>query len=666
MSIINLERKPIIIKRKYKYFQKEIYIIGDFSFNISKPTHCKIISADTETKLYYKDKLLSEDEAYNLYKEFGQAFIKQNIEVKAYCFSISDGINTAIFQCIEDFLFACSMLQVKYVIWYNAKFDFAIFDYYFLTNGWKTTDENIDRTHYRKLPHKTYQSLHSNFGQRYSLRIWQEYINKSSHKKVHNFKMIDLCNIIQGGLAKNLISWDIKDENGNPIRKLEMDYVNDDIESSIDYIVNDTKGLMRLASVVNDTMKELTTFSLFDGDYMTAGGLAKKSMLFEMYGDEYKINKYLFNKDFPMTAKYDKLVRGFHLYNGGKCLVNPYKRGVVCKKIYKYDVNSMYPDKQRNMLFPYGKPIYKESYENNNNLKILSLSSIYGVVKENKIPIHKAPNETDYTETLIINEEILMWEEEFIELSNWYDLSYKINYVIEYRADYCVGMQRFIDKFYNIKCNSKGTIRNGAKLILNSSYGKLSERIDRPFGNYELSENGYVHFVSKGIKQDEKSMLNVVIGSRVTALSRVSLMKYIRFICNENVKDNFIYADTDSVHALTEYKDCDDIKLGEMKNEGTFKYGLYIAPKSYLMQDYNGEYLVHCKGVNTKVVENELNNVSFSEACDIFTANRNFKCLTGLNVKGGKALIYVDKMILNDEDYRCNKTAITDGIEFEI
>lgn len=649
-----------------KQFKLPYYSIGSFLFSTVNTTKCDIISADTETKLYYKDKLLSEDEAYNLYREYGQEFIKENVVVKAYAFSISDGKNTAIFQCIEDFLTACATLRVKYVIWYNAKFDFAIFDYYFLNNGWKKAEENIVREFYRKLPDKTYDSLHSAFGQRYCMRIWKSYTNSSYHTKVHNFRMIDLCNIVGGGLAKNLISWDIRDENDLPIRKLEMDYVNDNIDDAIEYIVNDTKGLMLLAQKINDTMQDLTSFSLFNGDYMTAGGLAKKSMLYEMYGLNYKDNITLFRRDFPMTPNFDEYLRELNLYGGGRCLVNPHYKGVVVRNVYKYDVNSMYPDKQRNMLYPYGNYEFKTKYENNNKLKILLIHSVFGKVKENFIPIYKTKDDDDYSETLIIEDEMLIWEEELIELMNWYDLKFIIKGVYEFEAKECDNMKKFIDKFYTIKCNSKGTVKNGAKLILNSSYGKISERLDKPYGSYELSENGYVHYVNKGYKKDEKGMLSVIVGSRITALSRVSLMKYIRLICNNNPKKNFLYCDTDSVHALTEYKNCDDTKLGEMKNEGVFKYALYIAPKSYLMQDYNNEYCVHTKGVNVKVVENEIKNKSFDEACDIFTANRNFKCLMGLNVKGGKALIYVDKMILNDEDYICNKTEIYDGIEFEL
>lgn len=648
-------------------FHLPYYIIGTWNFSTSNPSRVSVIAADTETKLYYKDKLLSEEAAYNLYRENGQAFIKQNIEVKAYCFSMSDGINTAIFQCCEDFLLACSILGVKYVIWYNAKFDFAIFDYYFLTNGWKEAEEVIDPKQYRKLPDKTYQSLHSAFGQRYCMRIWKSYIDRQSHKKVHNFRMIDLCNIVAGGLKKNLENWDIRDENNEPIRKLEMDYVEDTIENGIEYIVNDTKGLMRLAMKVNETMESLTTYNLFNGDYMTAGGLAKKTMLKCMYGGEYKDNIKQFQKEFPMSESLDRALRERNLYLGGKCLVNPYKRGIVQKHIYKYDVNSMYPDKQRNMIFPYGRYYIKHKYEHNDKLKIICVCNLLGDVKPDKIPIYKDFNDTEYNSNeLEIIDEFLIWEEELLELENWYNLTYEIKYVLEFDGRPCENMKNFIDKFYTIKCNSKGTVKNGAKLILNSSYGKLAERIDRDYGDYELSVNGYVHFVRKGVKQDSKGLMSVIIGSRITALSRVALMKYTREICKENVKDNFIYCDTDSVHALTEYDKCDDTKLGEMKCEGVFKYGLYLAPKSYLMQDYNGEYCVHCKGVNTNVVENELKNVNFYNACDIFTANRNFKCLQGLNVKGGKALIYVDKMILDDKDYMCNRTAIDYDCEYEL
>lgn len=654
--------------KKYKYpcFIDICYHNEDIIFYpLHKATHTKYISADTETKLYYNDKVLSEDEAYILYRDNGQAWVKENIVVKCYAFTISTGKGFALFTNIEDFLTAIAMLNVDYVFWYNARFDFSIFDYYFLSNDWKDTTYRIEenKKHYQHLQDKTFTSLNGDYGQRYQMQIWKSYKNRNSKTVVRKFKMIDICNISGGGLAKNLNDWDIKDENDNPIRKLTMDYVESDIETDLPYMVADVKGLYYLAIKINETLKDITGFSLIEGDYLTAGGLAIKTLLKFMYGKEkFNDNKKLFRKDFPMSVELDKRLREQHLYLGGKCLVNPNKVGVVQENVYKYDINSMYPDKMRNMLYPYGRCEYSKHYnKDDKRLKVLAISYVCGNLKKDKIPIFQDFSSKEFEEYLYIDETFLIWEEELKELENWYDLTYKIEFVLYYKGKKCEGAIKFVDTFYNIKCNSKGAVKNGAKLELNSSYGKIAQRIERQKGIYEMTPNGYVHFKKFDVEIDTKSMLSVLVGSRITALSRVALMRYIREICHENVKDNFCYCDTDSVHALCEYLDTDDKELGKMKNEGKFKYALYVAPKSYLMQDFNSEYEIHCKGVNVNVVEEELKGKSFIESCDIFTANRTFKTLCGVNCKGGKALIYIDKMILNDENYICDTHIIQDN-----
>lgn len=658
--------------KESKVFKSRYFTIGwnfEQRYLLKK---CEIISADTETKLYYNNEILTEQKAYQLanqkdYKgnSIGQQFIRENVEVRAYAYTMSDGNNFALFTEIEDFLLACCLLKVKVVFWYNAKFDFAIFDYYFLTNEWKNFNERIGETkHYGKLSGKTYSELNGDFGQRYSMRIWYDYIDNKYRKAVHNFKMYDICNIYSGGLAKNLKDFDIRDKDGNAVRKLEMNYVECSIEEDLQYMINDTKGLALLSKKINDTMLELTGFSLYNGDYITAGGLAKKSLLKEMYGGKPKENIAKFKGDFVMTVKADTYYRENGLYKGGIALVNPYKIGVVQKGIYKYDVNSMYPNKMRNMRYPYGIPqILKVYNKNDERVKVLCIYDIDGKLKENKIPIWYDNLVEEYVSKIWQREKLLIWEEELQEIEKWYDLKYKVKFVQYYDGKECIGAKNFVDKFYKIKCESTGCVRQGAKLELNSAYGKLAQRIDRPTGEYELSEQGYVHYVRTGVEIDEKGMLSVLVGSRITALARVSLLQYTRLICQENVKDNFIYCDTDSVHALKEYTDTDSKALGKMKNEGYYIYGLYLAPKTYIMYDDKGEYEVHCKGVNTKVVAEELKGKTFRQATNIFTANRTFKCLCGINVKGGKALVYIDKMIMNDSNYKC-ESSILDTDEF--
>ena len=639
-----------------KFFSDKYISIGwNLNFANSFP-HCDYVACDTETKLYYDGELLSEDKAYELYRDNGQQWVRNNLEVKAYAFMISDGENFALFQNATDFLTCLSMLNVKRVFWYNARFDFAIFDYYFLTNNWKDISSEIEESkRYKKMPTNTFQSLNGEFGQRYSLRVWKDYINRRSQRKVHNFTMIDICNIFSGGLKKNLEDWKIKDRQGNDVRKLEMDYVEGSVEDDLQYMINDTKGLYLLAEKINETMKKITGYSLFEGDYMTAGGLAKKTLLKHMFWHSDYDNVRAFKMCFPITADEDKDFRFNHLYLGGKCFVNPYKVGKAQANIYKYDVNSMYPDKMRNMLYPVGKPTKLKELpeERKGKCYVLKIKNLFGALKENCVPVWQDVLTGDYVEVIREDEIRYIWLEELEELENWYWLEYDVVEVLEYQGRFPRGVKNYVDTFYEMKCKEKGAVKQGAKLLLNSAYGKLAQKIERQQCNYELDEYGVVHLVKKGVEIDENAMLSVVVGSRVTALARVNLMTFIRKICAPNIKENFVYCDTDSVHALTPFDDCDDKALGKMKCEGVYERGLYLAPKTYLM--YDGKYEVHCKGVNTNVVAKEVEGKGFDDACDIFKPLRTFRCLAGLNVKGGKALIYVDKMILNDKNMLIQK-----------
>lgn len=661
---------------KSRFFSQPFYNVGKWKFDVASTfPRSDILAADTETKLYFDSKLLTDDEVYNYYKVSGQAWVKDNIEVRCYAFMLSDGENFVLFQNAEDFLTACSMFNVKRVFWYNAKFDFAIFDYYFLTNGWVEIEDRKEENgqKYRKLQDKTYQSLNGDFGQRYQMRIWKSYINRRSQRKVHNFKMLDVCNIFGGGLKANLESFDIRDHNGEKVRKLEMDYVNADIEQDIQYMVNDTKGLYLLAEKIDSVIYEQTGLSLFKGDYMTAGGLAKRALLQEMFHDTKWKNINLLHRFFPMSLEDDRLYRQLKLYRGGLCIVNPLKRGIVQTNIYKYDVNSMYPAQMRSMLYPVGVPEHIATYDNSpTSVYIYRVKNFSGKLRDKMCPAWHDTLSGDFVKRIIEPDEMLIWKEELDELALWYDYTYDLIEVLKFEGRTPKGAVSYVDKFYDIKCNSKGSVKAGAKLFLNSAYGKWAQRPDVARCKYVLSENGkYVHLQKEETTSDENSLMSVVVGSRITMLARVTLLKYIREICKGDVENNFIYCDTDSVHSLCEFADTDSKALGKMKCEGIYAKGLYLAPKTYLLYDeISGEderrkYEVHCKGVNTNVVRKELENArTFNEACDIFVPNKLFRCLSGINVQGGKALIYVDKMILNDENLQIVK-AMDEGLDEE-
>ena len=651
-----------------RIFKDKYIVIGDWDFSSCENfSHCDYVSADTETKLYFRNKLLSEEEAHEMYQKCGAKFCRMNIEVKTYAFMLSDGKNFALFTNIEDFILCCSTMLVKKVFWYNAKFDFSIFDYYFLTNGWISSEELIEKFEdykKKKLPDKTYQSLNGDFGQRYQLRIWARYKNKKRIPKVHNFKMVDICNIFGGGLRKNLEDWKIVDSSGKDVRKLHMDYVNASIENDIDYMIADTKGLHLLAEKIDKTIKEISGFSLFDGDYITAGGLAKKSFLKFLFGNKSPSkNMKEFKTIFPMTLKDDKKYRENNLYQGGKCLVSPYYVGQIVKNVYKYDINSMYPTQMRNMLYPVGNPKkVKKISDNPNKIYVLKISKIFGLMKRDMIPVWYDTITGEYNPQFFIEEPHYFWLEELEELKNYYELDYKVLEILEFDAYTCKGARNYVDTYYKIKKENKGTVRNGAKLFLNSAYGKLAQRVERVICNYKLSPEGYVHLEKSEEVEDEKSIMSVLVGSRITSLSRTMLMKYIREICKGNPKKYFLYCDTDSVHSLCKYEDTDDKELGKMKSEGIYEFAKYLAPKTYMLyhniEENTYEYEIHTKGVNTNVVKEQVEKCkNFYEASTLFSSGKTFQCLVSLNCIGGKALLYIDKMLLNP---KLEKKAIED------
>ena len=315
-------------------------------------------------------------------------------------------------------------MNVKNVVWYNAKFDFTIFDYYFLTNEWRDADEIVkDLKHTRKLPNNTYKSLNGDFSQRYQLQIWKEYKDKSYKKHIHKTTMIDLCNVLGGGLKKNLEDFDVEDESGNKIRKLEMDYQNADIYSmhDIKYMYNDVVGLYYLTLKFDKICKQISGYSFLNNDFITAGGLAKKSLLKYMFNKSDSMNKKAFKYYFPMTIDLDYEMRHNYLYKGGMCIVNNSYKNKIVHNIYKYDVNSMYPSQMATMLLPFGDPLIydPEKLEDfkPNHVYILQIKNLQGFLKPNMIPVYMDCLSNDYVsfiqqsdERYIYLEELKMYE----------------------------------------------------------------------------------------------------------------------------------------------------------------------------------------------------------------------------------------------------------------
>lgn len=652
---------------KMDYYNEETLI------DWKNPPHVKFAAADTETRMYLEGQLVDAETASRLYVEKGSKYIRQNLEVRGWAFMLYFDHTFLEFQCIEDWLEAVAQLRLDMCVWYNARFDFSLFDYYFLANNWTQSQAKVNRMkNYGKLTGNCFENLIGTMGQRYNLTIWKEYKDAHSKKHTHKCRMLDICNILDGGLKKNLQDWDIHDEEGNPIRKLEMDYDYDTYEESKQYHVNDAKGLYFLANKMEDTFKQVTGFSFKQNKYITTGGLAKKYLLKELYPDvAEKTRLEVFQHEFPMSATLDEHLRSRHFYRGGLCTVNPYYKGKTVRKIYKYDYNSLYPAMMYWMTYPTGNGEFVKSPVEG-NVNICKVRKMSGVLKEGMIPIWQDLKLKMFVDEIAEGETFFIYEEELKELENWYHLNYEIEGVITYKAQRNPRFMEFVRTIYDYKCNTKGVLRIAYKKIINSSYGKLAEKLVKETPSLELCDDGYVHLVENEPYLSTNGRMSIVLGARVSAMGRVALMKGIREVCKGNVKKNFLYCDTDSVHSFCEFDKCDDRKLGWFKNEGEdgkpFDKAIYLAPKTYLMWD-GKEYLVHCKGVNTSCVEARLSEqgkaVSWKKAKSVFKANETFMSLTSFTVKGGRALINTPKYILREkevpkENMKMNEDGIID------
>lgn len=638
-------------------------------------------ASDTETFTYINGKKVSENDLKALGREKPQSFFRQYASVRVWAWQFSNGKNFFVTNDFEEYIdFLCEH-KVKSVWFYNAKFDFAQIDYQLLTHNppyVRTTPEHTKADGWR------FESLHNDKGGRFSLKIWKPYkasgagsskVNR--HERVHAVTFYDFCNIFGGGLKGLLEEFDVKDFDGNNIRKSTLDYqgVNEFhlTENDLKYLNNDTSGLYHLIRIANETLKTLTGYEIAKSkpDIMTAGGLAKKMLLRFLYPKtQEKFQKEKFQKDHPLTLKQDTYLRAHRLYNGGLCLLNEKFIGkLITEKMNRYDVNSEYPYIMSVMsdLHGQGQKMTSTKWKKTNkefkdtHERIIVIEEMHGHVKTNKIPCFRNGYTGKFEEYINVEEPYLIFEEEFNELLKWYDLDYVTEYSLIYKKRNLKGYADFVNTFYKLKNESKKAGEKAktkfAKLLLNSSYGKLAERVSREITFREISpETGAVHLVHENEKEiDEKGMLSVVQGAYVTALARVWILSHIREICNENVKEKLIYCDTDSVHVLADYEKADPYNLGGFKNEGTFNCCKYIAPKCYFDGVLDGlggfaDIEIHSKGLNTKLIESEFKtpqgewkSVEFINKR--FSFGEKFQPLSGMNIRGGKALIPIEKYL---------------------
>lgn len=184
--------------------------------------------------------------------------------------------------------------------------------------------------------------------------------------------------------------------------------------------------------------------------------------------------------------------------------------------------------------------------------------------------------------------------------------------------------------------NKQPTIRNLAKLLMNSMYGRFgmhptlskhsiytSEQINKITPAWKISNEiqfGELSLLTlilqkewilenQGIEGLIKHLTNlgnntnVAIAAAVTAHSRILINTYKLLALKLGLE--IYYSDTDSLVLNGPLPEdmIDSAKLGKLKLEHTFKEGIFVMPKVYYLEEEDGTTISKCKGYSGKLTK---------------------------------------------------------------
>ena len=690
--------------------ENKVWIITERGHDWQKPVKACTFAMDTETQVYFDGKILDTKTLARKLRKMSTEQRRAHLSNITWAWQAYDELNGFFMtNDFETYLTYCCFCGYKFGWVYNSTFDFAQIDYEILAKGkdkWKQHEyaEKGSGKGYSKGQPYTFESIHNDMGARYSYKLWFPYRNSDRHNYCHAVEIHDFMKLLVGGLRRVLEDLDVRDNDGNPIRKLTMEYqaVKTDnlTNEEIDYCRVDVQGLYFAVKKFNATIEEQSKGECHifgpETNLMTAGGFAKRELLRSMYPNKRpKYRNEAYQKEHPLTIEQDEFLRKNFLYRGGISFVNPRYCGLLLtaskmgETMKRYDVNSEYPYSMSIINDLVGVPftLRYEEYEARKDKDkfeaVYMLKSVSGVVKKGFLGMWYDPFKKKYVDIIDENGLHLMFKREFDEMLNWYDdVEYEIDEVLLWRKGK-KAYAPFVEENYALKAQAKkdknATLQACTKLKLNSSYGKLSERLERVNGHYELNEQtGAIHFVVDKTEVSEKSAMNVAVGALVTATARVYILSNIRIVCKgAEMSKRFVYIDTDSIHAFASYDKADAFTLGGLKLEAECVAVKYIAPKTYIdierinkdgtidIEKTNEDgtiersaFEIHSKGVTTSAVvaafkKKQKYKKKGKPTLKLIDAKiaygQKYLVLCAMNVKGGKVLLPVEKYLAREE-----------------
>ena len=485
-----------------------------------------------------------------------------------------------IFHSIEEQFNYYKSLNTNIIVYYhNLKFDGAFWVSYLLVDLQfkqalihKSSNEYDVEWEKEKFMHNnTFKFSVSDKGMWYSITI-----------KVNNHFIVfrDSLKLLPFSVKR------IGNSFGTKHKKLEMEYTGvryagcQITEEEQKYIANDVL-----------VVKEALEIMFTQGHNKLTIGACCLSEYKKIVDEEYGTPTYGYDNMFPNLYKLPLDPKVHHYSSVGEYIRRSYRGGwcylVKGKENKEYgqgvtaDVNSLYPSmmsSQSGNRYPIGTPTFwkgnyipPEAIAENKYYFVRVKTRFY--IKENMLPFIQLKGTLVYDGTEALETSDVYDRNENKYYTHYTDKDGKIHdtrvemvmtmtdytlflehyYVADFEIlDGCwfysqLGIfDNYINKYKKIKMESKGALRELAKLFLNNLYGKMASSTDSSFKVAYIKEDNSVGFVP--VKENAKEPGYIPVGTAITSYARNFTIRAAQKNYHGVNSSGFIYADTDSIH----------------------------------------------------------------------------------------------------------------------
>lgn len=521
--------------------------------------------------------------------------------------------DVSIFHSLPDFYtYLVSMNCNICCYFHNLKFDGAFWLSFLLEDlqlqqalyYFNDDTRNVEWIDKKKMQNNTFQYCISDMGQWYSITI-----------KTHNhyIEIRDSLKLLPFSVKRIGESFKTKH------KKLDMQYEGfryagcEITEEEKKYIANDVL-----------VVKEALEFMFSEGhNKLTIGSCCLSEYKKIMGKDDYEmffpdLTEVLIDGSIHKYTNADQWIR--KSYKGGWCYVVKGKEGQIKKDGTTADVNSLYPSmmsSESGNYYPVGLPhfwvgdyIPDDALKPNRYFFVRVKTKFF--IKDNYLPFIQIKDNYLYrgTECLMSSDAYDRKTKKyynkyyndkgelcdtFVELTltqtDYYLFKEHYNLVDFQILDGCwfyaeIGLfDDYIEKYKKIKLESKGAMRELAKLFLNNLYGKMASNTDSSFKLATLNDDKVVTF--RSIPANDKQAGYIAVGSAITSYARNFTIRAAQKNYYGVNKRGFIYADTDSIHCDLPANELKGITVHDRnfccwKLEASWDIGIFARQKTYI------------------------------------------------------------------------------------